>query len=598
MLKDIKKNFKMIGYVAKFVPLYFVSSIVYIIFSAVTSVANVVIIQNIIDSVIARIPFSEVLSNLLIYVVIILVADFFIIIHNYYLVQRCRYVYVKKAQRLMFEKTKNIDTECFDNPEFYNLFSRALTQGDVKGIDCYDNLVRLVRSLVTLLALGTLIILTDWWLILIILVECIISTIIQIRVEKIYYKADKAVEKYNRRHGYIGRVFYLEKFAGEIKATSVSDLLTEKHDKATVDIKRTLLKPKLRIFRNYALNTLIYNIFRNAMVYSYLMYKVFKDPLMTIGLFGSSVNAVMQFSRNFELITYSLTQAKKNSLFIDDFLWLMEYEPKIEIEQGLDLVVDKASLEVKDVSFRYPGTEEYVLKNIDLKVKPGEKIAIVGHNGAGKTTLIKLLLKFYLADEGEIYLNDVPYRELNEKSLRQNFSAIFQNFQVYSVSVLENVLLRKRMNEEDDSIVWEALEKAGLKEKIEALPKGLDTILTKEFDNDGLVLSGGERQKLVLARVFASKSPIIIFDEPTSNLDPLAEYDINKKIIELSHSKTVIMISHRLSTIVDASTIYLIDGGRVIEQGDHQSLLKLKGKYYQMFETQAKMYTDEDLMTN
>ena len=122
MLKDIKKNFKMIGYVAKFVPLYFVSSIVYIIFSAVTSVANVVIIQNIIDSVIARIPFSEVLSNLLIYVVIILVADFFIIIHNYYLVQRCRYVYVKKAQRLMFEKTKNIDTECFDNPEFYNLF--------------------------------------------------------------------------------------------------------------------------------------------------------------------------------------------------------------------------------------------------------------------------------------------------------------------------------------------------------------------------------------------------------------------------------------------------------------------------------------------
>ena len=186
------------------------------------------------------------------------------------------------------------------------------------------------------------------------------------------------------------------------------------------------------------------------------------------------------------------------------------------------------------------------------------------------------MLKFYLADEGEIYLNDVPYRELNEKSLRQNFSAIFQNFQVYSVSVLENVLLRKRMNEEDDSIVWEALEKAGLKEKIEALPKGLDTILTKEFDNDGLVLSGGERQKLVLARVFASKSPIIIFDEPTSNLDPLAEYDINKKIIELSHSKTVIMISHRLSTIVDASTIYLIDGGRVIEQGDHQSLLKLK----------------------
>jgi ATP-binding cassette subfamily B protein len=141
--------------------------------------------------------------------------------------------------------------------------------------------------------------------------------------------------------------------------------------------------------------------------------------------------------------------------------------------------------------------------------------------------------------------------------------------------------------------LWlEALDKAGLKEKIENLPAGLDTVLTKEFDDNGLVLSGGERQKLVLARVFASSAPIIIFDEPTSALDPMAEYDINKKIIDLAKEKTVIMISHRLSTIVDAQTIYLLDGGKVLESGNHESLLRMKGKYFKMFETQAQLYRE------
>lgn len=592
MLKDLKKNFKMIGYVAKFVPFYFISSIFHIIATAITNVANVIIIQQIIDKVISQTPFEQILKDLIVYLVVILICDFFNIIHNYYLIQRCRYIYVKKAQRLMFEKTKNIDTECFDNPAFYDLFSRALKQGDIKGIDCFDNLVRLVRSLVSILAVGTLIVLTDWWLILFIIVECVIGTIIQFKNEKINYKADKASEIYRRRQGYIGRVFYLEKFAGEIKATTVSNILTEKHQEATEGLKKTLYKPKMIVFINNCISTIIHNLFRNALVYSYLMYQVFNDPKMTIGLIGSAINAVNQFGRNFEVITYSITKAKQNSLYIDDFLWLMAYEPKIETGKGVDLLVDQATLEVKNVSFKYPGTDVKVIKNISLKVKPGEKIAIVGHNGAGKTTLIKLLLKFYLADQGEIYLNGMPYRDLNEKTLRQNFSAIFQNFQVYSMTVLENVLLRRRTSSADDELVWEALEKAGLKEKIESLPKGLDTMLTKEFDDNGLVLSGGERQKLVLARVFASQAPIIIFDEPTSNLDPLAEYDINKKIIELSHEKTVIMISHRLSTIVDASMIYLIDDGKVIEQGNHQTLLKLKGKYYQMFETQAKLYNE------
>jgi ATP-binding cassette subfamily B protein len=591
MRKVIRNNLRMIVLVARYVPSYLLSSLFYVIFSATANVANVIIIQQVIDLVLQKSPFETVLRTLLIYLIIVLFSNIFIFLHNYYLNQRCRYVYVKRIQHVMFEKSKNIDTECFDNPEFYDLFTRSLKQGDIKGINVFDNLVRGLRFLASMFAVGTFIVLTDPWLILVIGMQCAWSCFFLLKNETINYKADKSIEKFNRCQSYIGRVFYLERFASEIKSTDVDRLLNEKHQEANQNIKKTLHKSRMSVERNNVIDYFFYNLIRNGFVYVYMLYRVMKK-FITLGEFTGSINAVMQFTRNFDQFVYFMAQIKQNSLYIDDFLWLMDYQPKIETNKGKILSAGSATLEMKNVSFRYPGSEKNVLENISLIVHPGEKMALVGHNGAGKTTLIKLLLKFYLSDEGEIFINGEPYRDLNEKNLRSHFSAVFQNFQVYSVSVLENVLLRKREKPGDDALAWEALDKAGLKEKIENLPAGLDTILTKEFDDNGLVLSGGERQKLVLARVFASSAPIIIFDEPTSALDPMAEYDINKKIIDLAKEKTVIMISHRLSTIVDAQTIYLLDGGKVLESGNHESLLRMKGKYFKMFETQAQLYRE------
>ena len=172
------------------------------------------------------------------------------------------------------------------------------------------------------------------------------------------------------------------------------------------------------------------------------------------------------------------------------------------------------------------------------------------------------------------------------------YVSLFQNFQIYSVSVLENVLLRPRRNTEDDEIVWDALKKSGLYDKVMATEKKLDAIMTKEFDDKGLVLSGGEQQKLAIARIFANSAPIIILDEPTSSLDPISEYEINKKILDLCTEKTVVLISHRLSTVVDANKIYMMDKGRIVEQGNHRQLMHNKGKYYEMFETQAHFYQE------
>ena len=279
-----------------------------------------------------------------------------------------------------------------------------------------------------------------------------------------------------------------------------------------------------------------------------------------------------------------------NSLYIDYFLDYMNYEPKLEEAGKKDLDQKFSSLSFRDVTFRYPNTDFDATSNINLDIKRGEKIAIVGLNGAGKTTLIKLLFKFYNPNSGEIYYNDQTIRETKEDVIRRKYSVIFQDFRLYAVTIGENILMRKMTSEEDEEIVWKALEKVGLKEKIKNLPDGIHTLYSREFGREGAVLSGGESQKLAIARVFASDADIYILDEPTSSLDPIAERDINNLIISNSGDKTIIIIAHRLSTVVDTDRIILIEYGKIIEEGTHDELIKKNGKYYEMFMTQATLY--------
>ena len=211
-------------------------------------------------------------------------------------------------------------------------------------------------------------------------------------------------------------------------------------------------------------------------------------------------------------------------------------------------------------------------------------------NGAGKTTLIKLLLKFYNPKEGDILYNGKSIKNAKEDVLRKKYAIVFQDYRIYGVTIGENILMRKIANEEDEKRVWTALEYVGMKEKITKLPQGINTICTREFRSDGAVFSGGELQRIAIARAFASNADIFILDEPTSNLDPLAEKRINNLIIEKAKDKAVILIAHRLSTVVDADRIILIEYGKIIEEGTHAELIEKKGKYFEMFTTQSYLY--------
>jgi ATP-binding cassette subfamily B protein len=273
----------------------------------------------------------------------------------------------------------------------------------------------------------------------------------------------------------------------------------------------------------------------------------------------------------------------------------LEYVPKLSENQD-GAVPDKAEAEIAfdHISFTYHGAKEPTLKDISFTIHRKEKIAVVGHNGAGKTTLIKLLMRLYDPDEGTIRYNGIDIREYNVKKYRSLFGSAFQDYQVFAMTVAENVLMRSPQNEQDYERVKDALTRSYVYDKVCSLPNGMDTVLTREFDENGAVLSGGEYQKIAVARAYAKDFEIAVFDEPSSALDPIAEYQLYESIRNVCKDKTVIFISHRLSSAVLADRIYLFDNGSIIEEGSHQALMEKNGVYADMFRKQAKQYQEEE----
>ncbi len=248
-------------------------------------------------------------------------------------------------------------------------------------------------------------------------------------------------------------------------------------------------------------------------------------------------------------------------------------------------------IELRNVSFKYPESERYVLKNVSFVIPARKKIAFVGENGAGKTTLVKLILGLYDPTEGEILLDGYPLHEYNREDLWRHMSVIFQDFGQYELTIRENIGFGYIEKIEDIDYIRAAAEKAGIRELIERLPKGYESYLGRYFE-DPVDLSGGEWQKIALARLFMSDSDVLILDEPTASLDVRSEYQFYKRVDELTRGKTVILISHRFSTVRMADEILVIKDGRIVESGSHEELMAMKGLYAEMFNMQASRYVD------
>lgn len=308
-------------------------------------------------------------------------------------------------------------------------------------------------------------------------------------------------------------------------------------------------------------------------------------------------NAVVLFNRTGSLrsgmrgFAEIAPKANENSMYVEKIKTFLSYEPTLKHCVGEKVPQGVGDLRVNHVSFRYTEDSPEILHDISLHVSAGERIAIVGYNGAGKTTLIKLLMRLYDPTEGTITYHGKDIREYNLEEYHERMGVVFQDYCMYGATLSENVVLDDIENSEQIACaVKDALYRSGFEERLASLPEGLATPITTEFDDKGVNLSGGESQKVAIARAFYGDVDLLAMDEPSSALDPIAEYNLNKAMHEAAKHKTVFYISHRLSTTRDADRIIMLEHGRIIEEGTHDELLAKQGKYAQMWQAQAGKY--------
>lgn len=493
----------------------------------------------------------------------------------------------------MYEKAAELDLECYDNPQYYNEFVLAVAESE-SSIDRFLALLNsITQSITIVLSTGVFFLMTDAVGILFVLVSFVLNFFLAKLLNKLNYEVRLKVNPWERKRNYVSRVFYLNDYAKELRLhREVGDILEKDFEESNEEIiKEQKAVSGKRARLTFAQRYLAGDFIIDGLYIAYLIFQA--AVLHTIDY----SNAVVLFNRTGSLrggmrgLSEIAPKANENSMYVDKIRSFLAYEPIIKHGEGENVPTQVGELCLQNVSFRYTPESEEILHDITLNVKAGEKIAIVGYNGAGKTTLIKLLMRLYDPSSGQILYhgNDIKKYDLDEYHKR--IGVVFQDYQMYGASLLENVILNDVQDvAKEEAAVKDALYHSGFGERLEALPQGLDTPITTEFDEKGVNLSGGESQKVAIARAFYKQADILVMDEPSSALDPIAEYNLNKAMHEAAVNKTVFYISHRLSTTRDADRIIMLEHGRIIEQGTHAQLLAMNGQYATMWHAQAGKY--------
>jgi len=382
------------------------------------------------------------------------------------------------------------------------------------------------------------------------------------------------------------------KYAKDIRLFGMAHWLRQVYDTATE--LHFVFSRKLRL-RHFAADavTALATLVREGLAYAFLLYLVL-DGSLQVEEFILLFAAVAGFSAWVSGILSEFAALSMHSLNLNRVREYMEYPEKFRRTGGVSVPTANFSLEMKNVSFTYSGSEEKVLENVSLTIKPGEKLAIVGLNGAGKTTLVKLLTGLYDPTEGEVLLNGHDIRTFNRQDYYSLFTAVFQEFNILAVSIADTIAQPLNEGEiRDEARINECLELADLTNKVSSLPNGVDTLLEKNVNLNAIELSGGETQRLMLARALYKNAPILVLDEPTAALDPIAESRMYDKYNELSENRTSIYISHRLASTRFCDRIILVENKGIAEKGTHDELMKQGGKYAELFEIQSKYYQEE-----
>ena len=507
-----------------------------------------------------------------------------------------RMIYVR--MRIITErvaKSLSMNYQMLEQPKILDTHEKAAraTGGNNNGVEglmhsVFDLGIQLLVLITTVLSVAYL----DWRLILILAALSLLQFLFfRYTVKKDRKNVWDRLAPTWRKINYMTRATQDFDYAKDIRLFHMKDWLSGKqHDILMEKQERMLYSRNLWIYNSVFAHG-IYMI-SQACVYGILIFSVI-DKNMSIGNFTLFLGLATTFSETLTQFLNAMGTYKERSMEVDDFRSFMD----LDTSEGSDCIpipkADKYTFEFQDVSYKYEGADDYALKHLTLTLEAGKKLAVVGLNGAGKTTFIKLLLRLYDVTEGAILLNGIDIRRFQREEYYRLFSPVFQNVEVFAFPMAENVSMQ-RPADTDKSLSEACLIQAGMQEKLDSLSDGVDTQLLKVIHDDGVDLSGGEKQKLALARALYKNAPVIILDEPTAALDALAEYRLYNSFNELIGNKSAVYISHRLSSTRFCDSIAMFKNGELVEYGTHDALLSAGGAYAEMFEIQAQYYKDEE----
>ena len=488
----------------------------------------------------------------------------------------------------LYEKARNVELRCYEDSDFYNRYTMAMDGAEEKVTAIIRGILGTVIGSVSAVVVFGFMYEIDHYAIFFIISPLLGNFLFGNLKNKYEFKRYQEQAPNEKVLNYVSRMMYLPDGAKEIRLSEVFSLMKKQYHEATQRNVKIAVK---YAFANASLNFWRITFTFTVMFEGVLLYAIYrKEVTGSITLAQLTIMTSLMVAMTWILIRVfeNIMEILKNGVFINNLRGFLEYEETIPQDQDGDMP-DKEfqSLEFRNVSFSY--NEEQTIQNLSFVITKGQTAALVGHNGAGKTTIIKLLLRLYDPTSGTVLYNGRDIRQYNLKAYRELFATTFQDFQMFGMTIKENVLMGRHYENEDQRVIT-ALKKAGVYEKVTTLKDGFHTMMTKEFDAEGAVLSGGETQKIAVARTFVKDAQMKIFDEPSSALDPIAEYELFQNIMKEGDKHTMLFISHRLSSVRNCDKVFMLERGHLIEEGTHDELMAANGSYAQMYKKQAMNY--------
>lgn len=587
---SIKNYLFMLGFVVKNAPLLLFALLFFDVLSNLPwLLSNVVLLKYIIDVVEQGVDLYRIAVACISFAVVVVIGNLgntlFYEIYRPQMAEKLHY----KLYSMIYEKAANMDFEAYDNPGFYNDFVLAMNTMSTRVDDILADTQDFFTHMVSIVSITTVIVTIDP-VCLIFIALCVgIMVPVGRLIAKVNVDKKKAMTPLDRKNLYFSRVFYLQDYAKELRLNPAGEMIERRYQKNILDRLFTIspfLKKQWILYFNQ--ESLPMTLLICLGVTIYMGYKAIVTKEIGLGSFAATFNGVSSVSSSvFAMTSWFALGVRENGLYVEKYKKFMSAEKKIKDGDFVKKYDEPVSIKLENVSFTYPGCEKPTLKNINLEIKPYQKIALVGYNGAGKTTLTNLILRLYDVTDGQITVDGKNIKDWTLRSYHDNFAAVFQDFSLFGATLGENVAMNSTPDKEK---VLDALKESSFSKQLD---NGVDSILLREFDDEGVSLSGGEAQKVAVARAFYKDCPFAILDEPSANLDPVSEYALNESMSRAAKDKTVIFISHRLSTTVMADVIYMLENGEIVESGSHEELMAKNGKYAYMFNLQAEKYKEE-----